>query len=126
MGPPAVVVLGVGPQRPIEMPSTEDEGPVEALGPHRLDHPLGVGIRIRCSEGRADDPHPLRAKHHIGRSYRGIRARIGFPTPTASETLRCRFARRNVSAASWEIREAHHIAQLPGLSRSAFGPDAQG
>src|SRR5665811_516549 len=55
MGPPAVVVLGIGPQRPIEMPPTEDEGPVEALGPDRLDHPLGMGIRIRCSEGRADD-----------------------------------------------------------------------
>jgi hypothetical protein len=55
MGPPAVVVLGVDAERPIELSPTEDEGPVEALGSDRLDHPLGMGIRIRCPEGRADD-----------------------------------------------------------------------
>jgi hypothetical protein len=28
------------------MPPTEDERPVEALGPDRLDHPSGVGVRV--------------------------------------------------------------------------------
>ena len=31
MGPPVVVVLGIRPERPIEMPSTQDDGPVGAL-----------------------------------------------------------------------------------------------
>jgi hypothetical protein len=61
MGSPALVVFDIGPERPIEMPSTEDERPVEALGPHRLDHPLGMGIRVGSLDRRADDPHPLRA-----------------------------------------------------------------
>src|ERR1035437_8472115 len=82
MGPPAVVVLGIGPQRPIEMPPTEDEGPVEALGPHRLDHPLGMGIRIRCSEGRADDLHPLRAEHRVERAAE-LRVPVSDEEPTA-------------------------------------------
>ena len=47
MGSLPVVVLSVGPERPIEMPPVEDERPVEALGPDRLDHALGVGIGVR-------------------------------------------------------------------------------
>ena len=54
MRSPAVVVLGIGPERPVEVPPTEDEGPVEALGRDRLDHALGVGIGVRCLEGRHD------------------------------------------------------------------------
>ena len=65
MGAPAVVVLDIRPERPIELSSTKDEGPVEAPGPDRLDHALGMGIRIRCSEGRSDHPHPLRAEHRV-------------------------------------------------------------
>jgi len=42
-----VVVLGVGPQRPVKMPPPPDEGPVEALGPQRRDHPFRVGIGVR-------------------------------------------------------------------------------
>src|SRR5450756_1659589 len=60
MRSPAVVVLGVGPERAVEMPPTEDEGPVEALGPDRLDHPFRVRVRFRCLDRRADDPDPLR------------------------------------------------------------------
>ena len=47
-----VVVLDIGPERPIEMRPTEDERPVEALGPDRLDHALGVGIGVRRLDGR--------------------------------------------------------------------------
>jgi hypothetical protein len=67
MGSPAVVVLNVGPERPIEMPPTEEEHPVEALGPDRLDHPLGVGVGVRGPDRGADDPHPLRAEHRVER-----------------------------------------------------------
>jgi len=67
MGSPALVVFDIGPERPIEMPSTEDERPVEALGPHRLDHPLGMGIRVGSLDRRADDPHPFRAEHRVER-----------------------------------------------------------
>ncbi len=47
-----VVVLDIGPERPIEMRPTEDQRPVEALGPDRLDHALGVGIGVRRLDGR--------------------------------------------------------------------------
>ncbi len=52
MGPPAVVVVGVGPKRVIEVSSTEDERPVEALGPDRAE----------------DHPRPFRADDRIERS----------------------------------------------------------
>src|SRR5664279_1599052 len=65
MGALPVVVLGVRPQRPIEMPPTEDERPVEAFGPHRLDHALGMGVGVWRPEGRSDHPHPLRAEHRV-------------------------------------------------------------
>jgi len=43
MGPPAVVVLGIGPECSIEMAPPEAERPVEALRPDRRDDPFGVG-----------------------------------------------------------------------------------
>ncbi len=55
-GRPRVVVLGIDRGRPIEMAPTEDERPVEALGPDRLDHALGVGIGVRSLAGRHDHP----------------------------------------------------------------------
>ena len=67
MGPPAVVVLGVGPEGSIEMPPAPDERPVEALGPHRLDHALGVGIGVRCLDGRHVQPGPVRANDLVER-----------------------------------------------------------
>jgi hypothetical protein len=51
MGSLPVVALGIGPERPIEMPSTENEGPVEALGPDRLDHALGAGMAFGARMG---------------------------------------------------------------------------
>src|SRR5664280_313591 len=61
MGPPAVVVLGVGPEGSIEVPPTEDERPVEALGPDRLDYALGVGVGVRSLDRRHDHPGTFRA-----------------------------------------------------------------
>ncbi len=65
MGPAAVVVLGVCPEGSIEMPPPLDERRVEALGPHRLDHPFRVGVGVRSPDRGADDPHPLRAQHRV-------------------------------------------------------------
>ena len=65
MGASAVVVLAIGSERSIQMPPTEDERPVEALGPDRLDHALGVGVGVRGPDRGADDPHPFRAEHRV-------------------------------------------------------------
>jgi hypothetical protein len=54
-----VAVPGIGPERPIEMPPTEDEGPVEALGPDRVDHALGVGIDVGSPGWASRSPGPL-------------------------------------------------------------------
>ena len=67
MRPPALVVLGVGPERPIEMPPTEEEGPVEALGPDGLDHPFRVRIGVRGLDRGANDPYPLGAEDRVER-----------------------------------------------------------
>lgn len=40
MGPPAIVVLGISQERPIEMPPTEDDGPVGAVRPDGRDDSL--------------------------------------------------------------------------------------
>src|ERR1035437_1838580 len=68
MRPPAVVVLGVGPEGSIEMPPPPDERPVEALGPHRLDHPFRVGVRVRSLDRGADHPYTLRAQDRVERA----------------------------------------------------------
>jgi hypothetical protein len=62
-----VVVLAIGPERPVKMAPTEDERPVVTLGPHRLDHPFRVGIRVRSPDWCADHPHPLRAQDRVER-----------------------------------------------------------
>lgn len=62
-----VVVLDIDPERPIEMPPTEDERPVKALGPDRLDHALSEGIGVRCLDGRHDHPGPFRADAGLAR-----------------------------------------------------------
>src|SRR5664280_578434 len=62
-----VVVLGVDAERLVELSSTKDECPVEALGPDRLDHPFRVGIGVRGPDRGADDPYPLGAEHRVER-----------------------------------------------------------
>ena len=74
MGPAAVVVGGIGPERPIQMTPTEDQRPVEALGPDPLDHPLGVGIRVRGPDRREDHPDAFGTDNLIERS-----AELGVP-----------------------------------------------
>jgi len=68
MRPPAVVVVGIRPKRPIEVPPTEDERPIQALGPDRRDDPFGVGIGIGSPDRGEDHPGALRADHRVKRS----------------------------------------------------------
>src|SRR5450830_1852429 len=89
MRSPAVVVLGIGPERAVEMPPTEDEGPVEALGPDRLDHPFRVieTIRAECLDwtlilGRRHLDRTLRTyveHYNRGRPHRAL----GLASPLA-------------------------------------------
>ena len=62
MESPAVVVLDIRPERPIEMPSVEDERPVEALGPDRLDHALGVRAPSSIPSGSGQPRPAVRAR----------------------------------------------------------------
>ena len=62
MGAAAVVVFGICPKRPIEMPPTQDQRPVGALGPDSLYHPLGIGVGIGGPDRSRDDPCSLRAE----------------------------------------------------------------
>src|SRR5664280_2540101 len=68
MGPPTVVVVAIYSERSIQMPPTEDEGPVEALGSDGLDHALGMGIGVRSLDRRHDHPGPFRANDRVERS----------------------------------------------------------
>ena len=49
--PSAVVVLRVSPKHLIEVPASEDEHPVQALGSDRTDPALGEGIGVRLGPG---------------------------------------------------------------------------
>jgi hypothetical protein len=62
MWPPAVVMGGVRPERPIEMPPTEDERLVQALRPDGRDDPFGVGVGVGGPNRSWDHLCPLRAE----------------------------------------------------------------
>jgi hypothetical protein len=49
-----VVVLAVDAEHVFEVPSTEDQDPVEAVGADRANPALGVGIGVRCLDRRVD------------------------------------------------------------------------
>ena len=61
-----VVVLAVDAEHVLEMPSAEDQDPVEAVGANRANPALGVGIRVRRLDRRADHSDALRS----GRPHR--------------------------------------------------------
>src|SRR6266545_3564815 len=50
-----VVVPDVGAQQPHQMPPTTYECPVQTLPPDGLHPPLGIGVRLRRLDRRADD-----------------------------------------------------------------------
>ena len=55
MRPVAVVVIDVDPEHALELSAVDDQGPVETLAPQRPDEALGVGVRLRGADRRADD-----------------------------------------------------------------------
>ena len=54
-----VVMAGIDPKHVLELPSAEDEQPVEALASHAADPALGVCVRVGCLNGRADHSQSL-------------------------------------------------------------------
>jgi hypothetical protein len=54
-----VVMARVDAEHVLELPSAEDEQPVEALASHAADPALGVSVRVRRLDGRADHRDPF-------------------------------------------------------------------
>jgi hypothetical protein len=54
-----VVMAGIDPKHVLELPSAEDEQPVEALASHAADPALGVCVPVGCPNGRADHGQSL-------------------------------------------------------------------
>jgi hypothetical protein len=54
MRPTPVVMAGIDAKYVVELPAAEDEQPVEALAADAADPALGVGVRVRRLDGRAD------------------------------------------------------------------------
>jgi hypothetical protein len=50
-----VVVVAVDAENSLEMPSAEDQDPVEAVGANRAHPAFGVGVRVRRLDRRADN-----------------------------------------------------------------------
>jgi hypothetical protein len=74
VGPPALVVLDVHPEHTLEVPTAQDEHPIQALGPDRADPTLGEGVGLRCPDGRGDDLRPVGTKDLVetrGVDYEG-------------------------------------------------------
>src|ERR671918_3093467 len=55
-------MIDVFAEHPSEVALSEDEQPVEKLGPCRLDPALGDGVRLWRSDRGLDDPDPIRAE----------------------------------------------------------------
>jgi len=63
-----VVVLDVGLKHLLEVFSPDDQQPVQALGPHRADPALGVGVGVGCLHRRDQHLGALRPKHVVERA----------------------------------------------------------
>jgi len=62
-----VVAADVDPEDSFEVPSVDDQDPVEALAAHGADPPFDEGVRARCPHGRADCSDALGAERLIER-----------------------------------------------------------
>ena len=60
-----VVVIGVRGQHRHQMPTSEDEHPVQQLAPHGAHPPLSIGVRPRCPDRRTQDLDPLSSKDRV-------------------------------------------------------------
>jgi hypothetical protein len=62
VGPLAVVVLDVDTEHQLQVPTPEDEHPVQALCPDGSDPSLGEGVGPGSSDGSADHLGPVGAE----------------------------------------------------------------
>jgi hypothetical protein len=60
-----VVVLDIALKHLLEVSSPDDQEPVQALGPHRADPALGVGVGGGCLHRRDQDVCALRTEHLV-------------------------------------------------------------
>jgi hypothetical protein len=63
--PVPVVMLDIDSEDLLEVPATHDEQPVKALGPHRPDPALGVGVGVRRLNWRDQHLGAVRAEHVV-------------------------------------------------------------
>jgi hypothetical protein len=61
----AVVVVDEDSEYPVEMPSAEDQEPVEAFGASRPDEALGDGVGLWRAKGSADDLDHLASEDRV-------------------------------------------------------------
>ena len=73
----------VGPEHPLEVPTTVDEDMVQALSPYGPYEPLGERVRPRCPDRRSDDPDALRSEHLVEPSRV-----LGVPVPQEEPNAR--------------------------------------
>ena len=65
MRPAGVVVVAVGAEDVLEVAAAEDQDSVEPVGAKRADPALGVGVRVRRLDWRADHLDRLAAEHFV-------------------------------------------------------------
>ena len=96
--PVPVVVLDIDSQDLLQVPATHDEQPVQALGPHRRDPALGVGVGVGCLQRRQHHSGVLRTEHVV--------------EPAAE--LRVTIANQNAHPASSFLQDKQQVAGLLG------------
>ena len=111
MGALPVVVLGVGPERTVEMAPTQDQRPVETLGPDGLDDPFSVGVRVGSPDRGADDPDPLRAQHRVERA-----AELRVPVPDEKRKAGDRPSSRSARLRACWVTHAESGCTVDGLT----------
>jgi hypothetical protein len=62
-----VVVIDVRGQHSLQLPTSEDQQPVQQLAPHGAHPPLRVGVRPRGPDRRAQHLDPLSGKDRVER-----------------------------------------------------------
>src|SRR4030095_16735330 len=82
VGTVAVVMLDVDPKDLLEVAATDDQQPVQALGPDRAHPALGVGVHRGCPHRRAEHLTTLRAEHLVETA-----AELGVPVVDKEATL---------------------------------------
>jgi hypothetical protein len=106
----AVVMVGVlGRHRP-QLPAADDQHPVQQLPPDGADPPLGVGVRPRRSQRRAQHPDPLGREDRVERGSE-LRVPVAEQKPEAPTRSSSTMSRLG---ACWATHSAAGCAVTPG------------